>query len=462
MLVATSLLIVVFSPLVIARPVDAVRAVGPTWDRTYVPTLGGGQNSEQTRDGGFIMSALSSGVWVMKANPAGLPEWQREYSPLTCAVYSDPRGRVTQTSDGGYIVAGSALGPKHTGTGCGGDAWLLKLDHRGSVAWSRVYDMPGFEFFNSALPTSDGGYIALGEWASQTWLVKLSSTGDIEWQKAYPVDGFPYSVQETSDGGFIVAESLALNNGQRAWLLKTDALGNTVWQKAYAVPTGTTVIDDHAYWIVQTSDGGYSVLADVIDWGHPVGSPYVNIALFSHAWILRLDSQGDIVWQKLVSGGGFTQSSSISEVSDGGFIVAGRFLQANPSGEVGGTFVGVTGPFLLTLVVIRNLVWRKNHSGGNDILAQAHETTDGGIIAVGSCCGDFVWAMKLDVNGDVRGCPVGVPSNATLTETNSIVTDTTITSVDTNASVTPVDVTVTTPSFPVQDQCMATPSTKQG
>src|SRR2546425_13247213 len=96
-------MIVVFSPLVIARPVDAVRAVGPTWDRTYVPTIGGGQNSAQTGDGGFIMSAF--GGWVMKANAAGMPEWQREYLPMG---YRSARGVVTRTREGGYVVVGAA------------------------------------------------------------------------------------------------------------------------------------------------------------------------------------------------------------------------------------------------------------------------------------------------------------------------------------------------------------------
>lgn len=118
--------------------------------------------------------------------------------------------------------------------------------------------------------------------------MKLSPTGDVEWQKAYPVDGFPYSVQETSDGGFIVAESLGLNNGQRAWLLKTDPLGNTVWQKAYAVPVEDAIIDDHARWVRQTSDGGYVVVSDVTVFRD-------GFAQSSLAWILRLDAEGSIV-----------------------------------------------------------------------------------------------------------------------------------------------------------------------
>src|SRR2546425_10162930 len=178
-LVATILMIVVFSPLVIARPVDAVRAVGPTWDRTYVPTLGGGQNSEQTRDGGFIMSAY--GGWVMKANAAGMPEWQREYLPMG---YGSASGIVTPTRDGGYVVMGAA---RSIGYITGLDGWLLKLDRRGNVDWSKTYGGPNDDSFFSGRQTSDGGYIVAGNSqsfgspydVSNGWLLRSDPDGKI-------------------------------------------------------------------------------------------------------------------------------------------------------------------------------------------------------------------------------------------------------------------------------------------
>ena len=279
--------------------------------------------------------------------------------------------------------------------------------------------------------------------------MKLSPTGDIEWQHAYDAQ-HANSVQETSDGGFIVAgdggfvvAGVPLND-QRAWLLKTDPLGDTVWQKAYAVPIEEAIIDDHARWVRQTFDGGYIAVFDVITFR-------TGLAQSSVAWILRLDVEGIIVWQKLFGGGGngYTTPVSVDEMLDGGFLASGHF-SVSRSGS------GPSGPWLLRLDADGDLVWQKIYPGS--FFSEAHVTRDGGMIVVGSCCGDRVWAMKLDVNGDVRGCPVGVPSNGSLTETNSTVTDTTIISVDTNASVTSVNITVTTPTFPVKDQCMALPS----
>ena len=72
----------------------------------------------------------------MKANAAGMPEWQREYLPMG---YGSASGIVTPTRDGGYVVVGAA---RSIGYVTGLDGWLLKLDHRGSVEWSRPMTCP--------------------------------------------------------------------------------------------------------------------------------------------------------------------------------------------------------------------------------------------------------------------------------------------------------------------------------
>src|SRR5438093_12049393 len=94
---AALLILVLFAGLPFVRPAQAERVLGLTWDRTYLQIdPAGGSSVEQTSDGGFIMTALSRGQWVMKANAAGTPQWQREYS-------AGGSGVVTQTGDGGYV-----------------------------------------------------------------------------------------------------------------------------------------------------------------------------------------------------------------------------------------------------------------------------------------------------------------------------------------------------------------------
>ncbi|SRR6266705_365453 len=434
------LILVVLAGLPFIRPAEAERVLGLSWDRTYVSGLAGPYSIHQTSDGGFVMSGPSFGAWVMKANAAGMPEWQRRFIP---SGYNDASGSATPTSDGGYILAGSALAP------CcfrGYSAWLLKLDHRGGVEWSRIYDA---QEIVSAQQTRDGGYIALGSASeagglTDAWLAKLDSLGNPVWQYLYRGQGFvePRSVEETADGGFVVAAGFPLNFVQWAWVFKTDSLGNTVWQKAFGVSR-----DNHAYWVTQTFDGGYAVVGDITEWSSTLHGPQSAVAL-----VLRLDANGDILWQKSYGAAGFAYASSIEQMSDGGFVISGSFspLSLNPP-------VGLWGPWLLRLDSGGNLVWQRMYSFGNSVLSEVHETMDGGLIAVGSqathCCGNVGWAMKLDSDGNIHGCNVEFQSDATLTDTSANVIITSATAVNTSFTATPTDVTVTRFMTMPQDQC---------
>ena len=390
---AALLILVLFAGLPFVRPAQAERVLGITWDRTYVHGLAGPYSSHQTSDGGFIMSGESSGAWVMKTNAAGMPEWQRRFIP---SGYIDADGVIIPTNDGGYILVGSALPACCRG---GHSAWLLKLDHRGGVEWSRFYGAP-YDALFTVHQTSDGGYVAMGN-----------------------------------------TQSIEPGHVFNAWILKLDSLGGIVWQKAFEVSWHSP-----AYQVHQTLDGGYVVLAQIDN--------RVGQILFasSEAWILRLDSEGRLLWQKSFGAEGFAYPSSISQISDGGFVLAGR---SNPASL--NPLIGIWGPWLLKLDSSGNLVWQKMYGLGNSGLQEVHETMDGGLIAVGNeatdCCGHLVWAMKLDSDGNVRGCDVGFASNATLTDTSAIVASPSATSVDTPFTPSPTDVTVTRFMIMPQDQC---------
>jgi len=275
------------------------------WAKTY----GGSEDDcaysiQQTSDGGYIVAGdtfgLGSGdIWILRLNSGGDIEWQKTYGGhLGEEAYS-----IQQTIDGGYIVGGWY-------PAFGFNIWALKLSSNGDIEWQRRY---GFGKANSIQQTNDGGYIVACEIfydndVSEHDIIvfKLSSDGDIEWNKTYGgiKDDHAYSIQQTIDGGYIVAgATISFGAGKEdIWVLKLFSDGTIEWQKTYGGSSS-----DKAHSIQQTNDGGYIVAG--------AGS--------RDLLVLKLFSDGTIEWQKAYGGSENERARSIQQTIDGGYIVAG-------------------------------------------------------------------------------------------------------------------------------------------
>jgi hypothetical protein len=285
------------------------------WQRTY-----GGSNEEifhggiqETSDGGYIVGGLTKSFgagehdfWILKLTSTGDIEWQRTYGGSDM----DFPNTIQITGDGGYIIAGVTYS---FGAGdC--DCWILKLTSTGDIEWQRTYGGGGWDRAESILQTEDGGYVVLcqtysfGAGAYDRWILKLTSSGDIEWQRTYGgiYDDRAFSIQETSDGGYIVAGS----GWGDLWILKLTSSGDIEWQRTYG---GGSL--EWAGGIRETSDGGYIVFSATTE---SFGAGYVD------GWILKLASSGGIEWQRTYGGSEFDSISSIQATGDGGYIVSGR------------------------------------------------------------------------------------------------------------------------------------------
>jgi len=355
-------------------------------------------------------------------------QWARTYG----GSYYDFGRYIKQTSDGGYIVAGETYS-FHTGPE---DVWILKLSSTGAIEWQKIYGGSDRDCANSIQQTSDGGYIvagftlSFGAGACDIWILKLTSIGAIEWQHTYGGSGpdYAYSIQQTSDGGYIVAGSVFFYDPKEleALVLKLDSYGNIEWQRTYGGWDS-----DCAYSIQQTSDGGY-VVAGLTDSFGAGG--------FDNIWVLKLTLIGSIEWQRTYGTSSEHFNYSIHQSSDGGYILAG-YTYSFSSGYNDDIWI-------LKLDLKGDIEWQRSYGGeANDYAYSIQQTSDGGYIVAGSAesfsvgSGDF-FVLKLYSDGDIDpSCGFIGISDAIVLDSNVIPEDTDVTPTDTN--ITPQDTSIT-------------------
>ncbi len=348
---------------------------------------------QKTTDGGYIVGGYTQSynynIYILKLNSDGSLAWQRTSGGNR--TYS-----IQQTTDGGYIVAGYT---ESFGTGSY-DIYVLKLNSdekinsADSIAWQKTYGGSDYDVPYGIQQTADGGYIVAGYTRSfgagndDVYILKLNSDGSLAWQKTFGggIDDKAYSIQQTTDGGYIVAGyTNSFGSGDPdVYVLKLNSDGSLAWQKTFG---GNGY--DEAYSIQQTTDGGYIVVGYTSSFG---SWPY-------DAYILKLNSDGSLAWQKTYGGSNYDEAYSVQETTDGGYIVAGY---TNSFGA-GGYDV-----YILKLNSNGTLIWQKTFGGGIDDKAYSIlQTTDGGYIVAGSTTslgagGSDVYILKLDSNGELH------------------------------------------------------------
>lgn len=353
-------------------------------------------------------------------------EWQKSLG----GSLSDAANYVTQTSDGGYIVAGvsrSTDGDVASGFGWM-DYWIVKLAADGTIEWENTYGGTEHDIASEIKETSDGGYIVAGRADSEDgqitnhigstdfWILKLDDEGAIEWENTYGgwASDYAYSVCETTDGGYIVGGAsnsvaggvVTGNHGKYDfWVVKLSEEGDLEWQKSLG---GSK--DDFLYSIEQTDDGGYIMAGKSQSNNGDVTGNHGGGNFVHDYWVVKLSSDAEIEWQKSLGGTDHEVAYSVRQGNDGNYIVAG--LARSTDGDVS-VNIGGWDYWIVKLSSVGEIIWEKSYGGLHDDLAHSiNITADGGYIAVGSSRSDWVdvsenyggqdyWVIKLTESGDL-------------------------------------------------------------
>jgi hypothetical protein len=321
-----------------------------------------------TSDSNYIMCGYASGggfqktdsgygtydFWVVKVGPLGRVKWN-----VTLGGTGDDEAySITPAPDGkGYLVAGTSTsspsGNKTTPNYGGMDIWVVKLSNAGNIEWQKTYGGEGDDGYYVTVDTTlDGGYIigassispvsgtktspTYGSFNFDAWVMKLDAKGNVIWDKDYggTSDDFFAQVKHTRDSGFIIGTSSSsgisgckteANRGTKSdedgakqdyWVIKVDKNGKQIWDKTL----GTADPDDNLWSVIETG-GGY-VVNGTVETG--ISGDKTSAAIGERDyWTVKLDANGNKLWDKTY-GGTFEEDLGFLEpASDGGFIIGG-------------------------------------------------------------------------------------------------------------------------------------------
>lgn len=325
---------------------------------------------DQTMDGGFIFTGSTvvtspgyTELLLAKTDANGEESWHNNFPLDMTNLYGTV---VHQTTDGGYIIVGSV-----------GGSWLwdvivIKADANGDLVWQKSFGKSGRPDHGSdILQTSDGGYIVLGDTSSygqgsaDLWLIKLAADGTEQWNKTIGGPNFdePKSFTKAIDGGYVIVGCTDTNDGRvDVWVVKTDETGEEKWQKTF----GNSDLMEYSV-CVKTISNGYIVLGTHQDENY-TGS----------LWLLRLDTQGTLTWDKQISVDGTILGTSITPTTDGGYFI---------TGIISDIITYISDVYLLKLNYQGATQWVKTIDISNGLYDEVNwgiQTRDGSYVAVGS------------------------------------------------------------------------------
>jgi hypothetical protein len=353
---------------------------------TFQRTYGGPGNDDctwarQTTDGGYIMVGYSGSLaWLVKTDSNGDTIWTRGFGG---SGFDEGRS-VQQTADSGYIIAGWTESLDTLG-----DAWFVKSDARGDTLWTRTYGGPLEDDVGAVALTTDGGYVAVGgtmsfgAGAHDVWLIKTDPRGDTSWTRTFGAtnDEFGESVQQTSDGGFVIAGVTRSYGagGDDVYLIKTDTAGDTLWTRTFGGP-----LDDWGLCARQTRDGGYIVGGWTTS--YPDSSVYI--------WLIKTNANGDTLWtRKIGDVSGWAEGGPVEQLDDGGYVITGLVAS------------GFYDAYLVRTDSNGDTIWTRSFGGSNPDAGQSVQpTADGGYVIGGQTLSfgagrEDYYLIKTDANG---------------------------------------------------------------
>ena len=303
----------------------------------------------KSSDGDISFNYGLNDGWLIKTDATGNILWEKAYGGSS----GDGFHNIVPDNLGNYIiVAGSGSSDGDISNDPypnSEDFWIVKIDIEGNILWDKTVGGNFADKIYTGSPTSDGGIVAIGQSYSNdgdvsisygmgdTWVVKINNEGELEWDFTIGTDFIDVgqAIIQTSDGGYLVGGSSMLGQGgnitcephssmAEAILTKLDTARNIEWQHCYGgsnndgIKSLLEIEDGYVFGAYTSSNDG-----DVS--GYNGGTD---------AWIVKIDFEGNIIWQNALGGSNFETVYRIFEDSFNNFFIFG--VTYSNDGDVSG------------------------------------------------------------------------------------------------------------------------------
>lgn len=291
---------------------------------------------------------------------------------------------ICRADDGGLFLAGGSVSPigGNKSQSClngSTDYWIVRTDSTGTYIWDKTIGTNDDDWFTCAVSCTDGGIV---------------------------VGGYSYSdinVDKTQNS----------RGGWDYWIVKLDLYGHKLWDKTYGGADG-----DYMRCIRQTRDGGFIIggYSSSNAGGDKSQDNHDSSLSSGDFWVLRIDSNGNKLWDKSYGSKEDESCLDIIEASDGGFLLGGYSNLADTGADKSqpnfGTFV--TNMWVVKTDSIGRKLWDRVYGGSNgEVFASVMNSNDGNLLVAGTSYSDIsgnktsaqngYWLVKVDLAGNKLG-----------------------------------------------------------
>lgn len=361
------------------------------WVKTYGP--GEGKRVVLDKNGdiiiaGYVDEGERRNGFVARFDKEGNVKWFKTYkSQFEFMTFSD----MKIAPNGDIIVAGYVTSRETPGFPV-----MLRLDSTGNLKWSKGYNLNlDVSTPIEAIENDNNGDIIV---VGHLFTMELNGNGDIKWLRVYPVEEdeigyWPRAVKLALDGDIIIVGTtdidVSVNDvyGEHIWIQRLNKDGKIKWQK--------TIIggecEDYAKAIALAPNGDLIIAGTTGNFDETCDDS---------AWILRLDKTGNIRWQRFYKANTASGAHEVAIVKNGDILIAGASYRLGTNGG---------DAWVLTLDEDGNVKWQKIYGGKDVDYANSVAITPSGEVVItgktksfGTGIGD-VWVLRLPANGELEG-----------------------------------------------------------